>query len=409
MAEIVTIDAIGHRGDGVVDGAAGPLYVPFTLPGERVRIERDGSRARAIEILQPSPERVAPICRHFGKCGGCSLQMLSLEATRKLKRDFVVAALRQHGLETEVGETIGASVASRRRAALTALRIGSKVLLGYHERLSHRLVDIEECPVLVPGIAARLPELRPLLAPLIPARKAVRVNVLQTISGLDISLDGAREPDIRTAASLAHAAKAAGVARLSIDGEPLYTFAEPALDISGVSLVPPPGGFVQASAEAEAAMAGLVTEHLGGAKRIADLFSGAGAFSLALARRASVHAVDSHAPALEALTQAVRRTKNLKLVTTERRDLFAFPLSPQELEKYDGIVFDPPHAGAKGQAAALANSSVSRIAAISCNPATFARDARMLVDGGHRLERVVPVDQFVYSAETEVVGLFSRG
>lgn len=408
MPEIVTIDALGHRGDGIVHGADGPLYVPFTLAGEKVRIERDGARAHAVEILEPSPERVPAICRHFGKCGGCSLQMLPLEATRKLKRDFVVAALRQHGLEVEVGETIGTSIASRKRAALTALCAGPKILLGYHERLSNRLVDIEECPVLMPGIAEKLPRLRALLAPLVPARKSVRVHVLQTAVGLDVSLEGGSEPDPKVAASLAGMAKAAGVARLSIDSEPVLTLAEPVLDVSGVKLVPPPGGFVQASAEAEAAMAGLVTQHLAGAKRVADLFCGIGAFALALARHASVHAIDSNSPALEALALAVRHAKNLKPIATERRDLFAFPLSPQELEEYDGIVFDPPYAGAKAQATALAKSSVPLIAAISCNPATFARDARTLVDGGYRLERVVPVDQFVYSAETELVGLFRR-
>ncbi len=406
MAETVTIETLGHRGDGIVRGAAGPLYVPFTLPGERVLIERNGERARIVEMLTSSPDRVAPVCRHFGHCGGCALQMLSLEGTRKLKRDFVIAALAQQGLIPEVAKTIGVSPASRRRAVLTALRVGQRLVLGYHERLSHQLVDIEECPVLAPAIFGRLAALRDLLFSLLPQRKPVRLTALATSGGLDVSLDGTAASDPSFSVRLAEAAKAAGVARLSIGGEPILTLAEPALEISGVKLVPPPGAFVQASAEAEAAMAGLVVEHLRGAKRVADLFAGIGTFTLALARHAAVQAVENNAAALDALSLAVRRAANLKPVTTERRDLDAHPSSPQELEKYDGIVFDPPRNGAKAQANALAASKVPLVAAVSCNPATFARDARILTDGGYKIERIVPVDQFVYSAETEVVGLF---
>jgi 23S rRNA (uracil1939-C5)-methyltransferase len=202
--------------------------------------------------------------------------------------------------------------------------------------------------------------------------------------------------------------QASGIARLSIEGEPLLSLAEPAISVSGVAIVPPPGAFVQASAEAEAVMAELVARHLARADRAADLFCGVGTFALALAGHTQVHAVESDQPALDALAAAVRRAKGLKRIATERRDLFAFPLSPAELASFDGVVFDPPRAGAKAQAAALAASKVPRVAAVSCNPASFARDARILVHGGYVLERVVPIDQFVYSAETEVVGLFSR-
>jgi 23S rRNA (uracil1939-C5)-methyltransferase len=408
MAETVTIEMLGHRGDGIVRGAAGPLYVPFTLPGERVLVERTGERGRIVEMLAASPERVAPLCRHFGVCGGCALQMLPLEATRKLKRDFVIAALAQQGLTPEVAETIGVPPASRRRAVLTALRAGQRVVLGYHERLSHKLVDIEECPVLVPAISGRLASLRKLLAPLLPQRKPVRVTVLTTTGGLDVSLEGVASPDPSSAVRLAEAARVAGIARLSIGSEPLLSLAEPALVVSGVPLVPPAGAFVQASAEAESIMAGLVVEHLRGAKRVADLFAGIGTFSLALAQHAAVHAVEENGAALDALSAALRRAKNLKPIRVERRDLYAHPLSPQEIDKYDGIVLDPPRNGAKAQAAALAASKAPFVAAVSCNPATFARDARILIDGGYLLERVVPIDQFVYSAETEVVGLFRR-
>ncbi len=408
MADIVTIESIGHRGDGIARGPDGPIYVPFTLPGERVAIERSGERGRMIEVIAPHRERAAPPCRHFGVCGGCALQMMPLAASRRLKRDFVIAALAQQGLEADVAETIGVALSSRRRAVLTALRAGKNLLLGYNERLTNRVVDIEECPVLAQPLADRLAGIRALLQKLVPARKSVRVTALLTRGGLDLNLDGAPPPSSRSMPELARLAAEGNVARLAIGGEPILTLAEPAVEVAGVLLVPPPGAFLQASAEAEAIMSALAIEDLAGARRVADLFCGVGTFALALARHAPVRAVESSQAALDALQAALRRASGLKRVETERRDLFAFPLAAAELGGFDGVVFDPPRAGAKAQAEALAASKVPRIAAISCNPASFARDARILVDGGYVLERVVPVDQFVYSAETEVVGCFRR-
>ena len=408
VAEVVAIETLGHRGDGVAHGPDGPIYVPFALPGERVSIERNGERGKLLEVLAPSGERVPPPCRHFGRCGGCALQMLPLPATRRLKRDFVLAALAQQGLSAEVAATVGVSPSSRRRVVLTAIRAGKEILLGYHERLSDRVVDIEECPILSPPLQARLNSLRALIGSLVIERKPARLAALMSESGIDLNLEGVRPPSPRAVPALAELARHHGVARLSIGGEPVLSLAEPFINVAGVPLAPPPGAFVQASAEAEAIMAELVVAHLATSRNVADLFSGFGAFTLALARRASVRAVDSSQAALDALQAASRRAKGLKRVVTERRDLFAFPLSPAELKGFEGVVFDPPRAGARAQAAALAASSVAQIAAVSCNPASFSRDARILVDGGYKLDRVVPVDQFVYSAETEVVGLFSR-
>ncbi len=412
MREVVVIEAIGHRGDGIATTHDGPLYVPFTLPGERVAVERQAhhkvDRASIVEIIVPSSERVAPLCRHFGTCGGCALQMLPLDATRKLKRDFVVAALRQRGLTPDVAKTFGVPPASRRRTVLTAFRAGKRLILGYHERLSHHIVDIEECPVLALSLQARLGDIRAISDPLLGTSQPARLTMVLTRTGLDLDFEGVPSPDAPTIAKLAKIAGAHGVARLSVNGEPVVTLAEPALDIAGIALSPPPGAFLQASAEAETAMTALVAEHLSEGKRIADLFVGIGTFSLALAHRSAVHAVEANEAALEALARAVRHAAGLKLVEIKRRDLFVDPLSAKELEGFDGVVFDPPFAGAKAQAQTLAASKVPRVAAVSCNPATFARDARILVDGGYVLERVVPVDQFVYSAETEMVGLFRR-
>jgi 23S rRNA (uracil1939-C5)-methyltransferase len=236
----------------------------------------------------------------------------------------------------------------------------------------------------------------------------MRVTALMTEGGADVAIERAAPAIAERLAKLAANAAAAGIARLSVGGEPLLTLAEPVVRIAGVALVPPPGAFLQASAEAEAAMISLVTAHLAGAKHVADLFCGVGTFALALARGAPVLAVETSRRALKALETTARRQQGLKPVTTVRRDLFANPLSAGDLAEIDGVVFDPPRAGAKAQAAALAASGVARVAAVSCEPATFARDARILMGGGYRLDRVVPIDQFVYSAATEIVGLFSR-
>ena len=408
MAEIVRIERIGLRGDGIAETPGGPVFVPFALPGEEVAIDREGERARLIEIVEPSTERGAPICPHFGTCGGCALQMMSLPATRELKRGFVATALSRAGVAAEVEATIGVAVASRRRAVLTAVRTAAGVTLGFNERLSNRIVDIALCPVLMPALAGRLDGIRQTIAPLLPVGRRVRLTALLTRTGLDLDLDGAAHPGGRAVPDLAAFAGAHGIARISIAGEPILTLAEPTIEVAGVPLTPPPGAFLQASAEAEAAMSRLVVEHLAKCRRVADLFSGIGTFALALARHAPVRAVEANQPALDALEAALRQARGLKRIGTERRDLFAFPLAAPELAAFDGAVFDPPRAGARAQAEALAASTVPRIAAISCNPATFARDARILNDGGYALKRVVPVDQFVYSAATEVVGLFAR-
>jgi 23S rRNA (uracil1939-C5)-methyltransferase len=261
----------------------------------------------------------------------------------------------------------------------------------------------------VPELQARLGDIRALVEPFVTGRKPARVTVLLTLAGLDIDIRDTPAPAPRAIAKLGDEAARRGLARLTVGGEAVLTLAEPTLLMGKARVMPPAGGFVQASPAAEALLAANVTRHLAGARRVADLFSGTGTFALPLAEQAGVRALEADRAALDALARAARATRGLKPVETEARDLFAHPLSPQELAGFDAVVIDPPHAGAKAQAEALAASTVPKVAAVSCNPATFARDARILVDGGYRLERVVPVDQFVYSAETEVVGLFSRG
>ena len=405
----VEIGRLGAGGDGVADGPDGPIYVPFTLPGERVRIalEQGEDRAALLEVIEPSPDRVAPICRYFGMCGGCALQHMERGAYLSWKREQVVAALLARGLSAEVEKVRPVPLASRRRAALALGRTKDGVALGYRRARSHDLMEIAACPVLIPRISDRLSKLKTALAPLLGGKREARVTMTETGSGLDILLEGVRPAP---AAFGAFAAKAAalGVTRLTADGESVTLGGTPEVDLSGVRVKLPPGAFLQASREAEGEMVALVRDGVDGAKRIADLFAGLGTFTLALARSAAVDAYEADEAALAALAEAVRMTPKLKPVKTFTRDLFRSPLGAKELQAYDAVVFDPPRAGASAQAEALAKSRVKRLVAVSCNPGTLARDLRILVDGGYRIARVVPVDQFLFSPHIEVVAHLVR-
>ncbi len=405
---VLTIDHVGHRGDGIAQTPEGPVYVPFTLAGERVSVRRDGTRTRLLDIDAPSPDRTEPACPHFGSCGGCSLQHMAAPAYRAWKRDQVVSALHQRGIEAEVDALVPSAPQTRRRAVLTARRTGRALHVGYHERQSHAVIDVSACPVLAPEIVRALPALRDLAAITCPRKGTLRLTVLSTDGGLDIALADAAKITPREEQKLISLAMTAGFARLSLDGEVLITLTDPALSFSGVAVVPPPGTFTQASAIAEEAMAALVTEAIAGATHVADLFSGAGTFALRLARSTPVHAVEGDRSALAALEHGMRHAQGLKPVTTEVRDLFDYPLTKKELKAFDTVVFDPPRAGAKAQAEVLATSDVGTIVAVSCNPATLARDLRVLIDGGYRLYRITPIDQFLWSPHIECVAVLSR-
>jgi 23S rRNA (uracil1939-C5)-methyltransferase len=296
---------------------------------------------------------------------------------------------------------------SRRRAVLTCKRAGEKITLGYHGRRSHALFDLEECPVLMPSIVAGLPGLRA-IGGLLPAGET-RFTLLATPAGLDVSVEGKfRNRDAKAAAAIARIAAEHSFARITLAGETIVERASPVLQTSGIDVVPPPGAFVQAVAQTEDALANAVLERIGRPKRAADLFCGLGTFALAVARRSRVSAFDSDQAAIAALQMAVRHATGLKPVETRARDLFREPLSPRELAQFDGVVLDPPRAGAKAQCEALARSEVPGIVYVSCDPATLARDARTLVDAGYRLGQVVPIDQFLFSAHVELVAAFAR-
>ncbi len=405
----IEIERLGAKGDGVADGPEGPIFVPFTLPGERVRIavEPGSDRARLIELLEASPDRIAPICPHFGVCGGCALQHLESHAYLHWKRAQVVAALKSRGLEAEVEPVRSVPLGSRRRAALVLGRGKAGLALGYRRARSHDLIDVAVCPVLSPRIVERLPKLKEALAPLLGRMREAKVSVTDTENGLDIVVEGIK-PAPATLGAFAGKAASLGVARLTADGESMAPGGPPEVDLSGARVRLPPGAFLQASGAAEAVLAGLVREGVGGAKRLADLFAGLGTFTFALARDAAVDAFEADEAALHALEDAARKTPKLKPVRGLARDLFRAPLSPKELQAYDAVVLDPPRAGASAQAQELAKSSVPKLVAVSCNPGTLARDLRLLVDGGYRVARIVPVDQFLFSPHIEIVAHLDR-
>jgi 23S rRNA (uracil1939-C5)-methyltransferase len=407
MRREVRIERLGAGGDGVA--LNGTLFVPFTLPGELalVEVEPDGKHGKLIEPLEKSPERIKPVCPHFGVCGGCALQHLEKGAYLRWKREQVVAALRSRGLDAEVDTVRPVPLGVRRRAAFTLAKGSDGVVLGFRKERSHEVVDIEFCPVLSPRIVAALPALRATFAPLARAKGELRLNVTETESGLDLAVENARaSPSFL--ATLASKLAALGVMRCTIDGEVVAMTGTPSVNLSGVSVKLPAVSFLQASAEAEAVLVELVRQAVGKAKRVADLFAGLGPFTFALAGTAEVDAFEEDAAALAALAEAARKTQGLKPVRPFRRDLFRSPLTPKELGRYDVVVFDPPRAGAAAQAEALAKSRVARIAAISCNPGTMARDLRTLVDGGYRIARVTPVDQFLFSPHIEMVTELER-
>jgi 23S rRNA (uracil1939-C5)-methyltransferase len=407
MRSELTISRLGAQGDGIAETAEGPVYVPFTLSGDRVTADVEKGRGTAVEFLARSPQRATPICRHFGVCGGCSLQHLETAAYLEWKRQRVTDALSAAGIEAPIEPVLAFGAHTRRRAAFAAIKSASGLAFGYRRAQSHDVIDLQECPLLLPGFEAALPALRSLADALLPSGEA-RITVTACDNGLDVDIEKTSGNLRPFTPARGAAAEAARIIRLTAAGDPLFTTAVPRINLAGVEVELPPGAFLQASAEAEAAMTNIAMDALGKARKAADLFCGLGTFSFAMARRASVNAVESDRRLLAALGAASRRAQRLKPIRALARDLMREPLSPAELNAFDAVLFDPPRAGALAQANALAKSRVPTVIAMSCNPASFARDARILIDGGYTLRRVVPIDQFVFSAHVELAAIFTR-
>jgi len=412
----LTINAIGAQGDGLARFADGkPAFVPLTLPGETVRANMDGARGEVVEILSASADRVAPPCKHFGHCGGCALQHWAAEPYRGWKAEQVRLQLSMEGLETEILPTFAAPPASRRRVALHARKggRGQGARLGFKERRSWNLVPIEACPVTDPRLVAALPALARLAEPFLEHPKsAPTLHVTLTGTGLDIDITGVeRKSGGLSADARMRAAMAAGegdFARVTLAGEIVYGARQPLVKLGPAVVALPPGSFLQAVPAAERAMVDFAVAESQGASRIADLYCGVGTFTFRLAEVGAVHAAEMSPPAIAALKAAIGATPGLKPINAEARDLVKRPVLSTELAKTDVVVIDPPRAGAAEQTVEIAKSKVAKVVSVSCNPATFAKDARALVDAGFRLEKVLPVDQFVWSPHIELVGVFSR-
>lgn len=409
-ARELTIESVGAQGDGLAPGA---IFVPLTLPGERVLARVSADRAELETLLTPSADRVQPPCPQFGECGGCALQHWSPEPYLAWKSEQIRLALGRERIETEILAPFAARPGTRRRLALHARREGGRVRLGFKARRSWRLVDIEVCPVSEPALVAAFPALRRLANAFFEhSKSAPTLHVTVTQTGLDVDVTGVERRSGGLSADglgrAAEAAQAGDMARVTLAGEIIYQARQPTIQVGPATVALPAGSFLQAVAEAEQAMAAFTLEALVGANRVADLFCGVGAFTFRLARQAQIYAADSSAPAVRALAAACASAPGLKTITAEARDLSRRPLLAAEMKKLDAVVFDPPRAGALEQSGEIGRSRAGRAIGVSCNPVTFARDARILVDAGFTLREVKPVDQFLWSPHVELVGVFVR-
>ncbi len=404
MKTETTINRLGHQGDGIGDG---PIFAPRTLPGEVIRGHLVGTVLSDIRVVTPSQHRVAPPCRHYNSCGGCQLQHASDRFVERWKREIVRSALKSHGLEPDFHPSHTSPARARRRATLAARRTKKGATVGFHAGGATMITPIPDCRLLHRDILESIP-FAEVLAQTGASRKAtLAVTVTVSDEGPDVSVIGGKPLDGVLRQSLARVAQLHNVARLAWDGEVIAMSAPPAQKFGPAKVVIPPGAFLQATSEGEMALVAAVCEIARGAGHIADLFAGCGTFSLPLARIGEVLAVEGDAQMVQALDRGWRNCPGLKRVTATARDLFRRPLPADELARFGAVILDPPRAGAAAQVAELAKAKPARIAYVSCNPVTFARDARVLADAGYVLDRVQVVDQFRWSVHTELVAAFS--
>lgn len=401
----VTIARLGHRGDGIADG---PIFVPRTLPGEVVEGELDGDRIAAPKIVTPSPHRVKAPCRHVNSCGGCALQHASDEFVAGWKVNVVREALAARGIEANLAGIETSAPRTRRRATLSVRRTKKGALVGFHAPKSDVITEVPECHLLHPDLIATFPTLRDLAA-LGGSRKGeMSVTVTRSDAGPDVSVRDGKPLDRALETALGQLAGQQGLARLTWNGEVIATMVPPSQLFGRVRVTPPPGAFLQATQAGEAALLATVLDAVDGAKSVVDLFAGSGTFSLPVAEHAHVHAVEGIDAMMTALDAGWRHAEGLHRVTTETRDLFRRPLLPDELNRFDAAVIDPPRAGAEAQVEEIAASDLTRVAMVSCNPVSFARDAGILIRAGFTLGAVKVVDQFRWSTHVEIAAGLTR-
>lgn len=401
----LTIARLGHLGDGI---APGPVFVPMALPGEVVEGVVDGERMAEPKIVTPSPDRVKAPCRHYRACGGCALMHASDAFVAGWKADVVRQALAGQGLEAPFRPTLTSPPRSRRRATFSGRRTKSGAIIGFHGRRSGTISEIPDCQILDPRLTALLPVLEAITVAGGSRKAELALSAAVTDGGVDLAVRNGKPIDPALFADLARIAAGAGIARLTWDGEVIAMSRPPSQRFGRADVVPPAGAFFQATAGGEAALVAAVTDAVGGATPVADLFAGCGTFALPLAEHAEIHAVEGEAAMIAALDAGWRGTQGLHRLTTEARDLFRRPLLPDELNRFGAIVIDPPRAGAEAQSVQIAASRVPIVAAVSCNPVTFARDARILCDAGFRIDWVEVVDQFRWSPHVELSARLSR-
>lgn len=418
MIKTLTIDHLGREGDGVAKTEDGPVFVPYTLPGEVVRVFVERDRGEVVEIVEASPDRIEPACKHFGTCGGCSLQHMKEDTYLDWKRQQVQMVIKKHGIEFEVSPVIPVSKQSRRRAAFSYKAAKNGVHLGFHGKRSSEIVSPEECPVLHPDLEKHLISknvskkaeggFARLASLVVRAKREERMLATVGKNGVSIEMTG-REPsssrfeveELWGATSSFWKVMMNGVLSSVDNGDDV-------IESGGFSLYAPPGAFLQATAEAETALVSNAVSFLKDCKACADLFCGIGTFTLPMAKFATVLAVESEQASIDALKKTVSKTRKIKNIRTLRRDLFKHPISHMELKKIEGVLFDPPRAGASAQCDQIVKSGVGRVSAVSCNPVSFARDARILIDGGFKMTSLQPVDQFLWSHHIELAATFER-
>ncbi len=404
----ISIERLGHLGDGIAMGEAGPIYAPGFLPGEVVEGDLVKDTLTGGKIVTPSPDRVKPPCAHARSCGGCLMQHAADGFVATWKEGIVRGALAGQGLEAPFRPMATSPTRSRRRATLTGRKTKGGVLMGFHARGSDVLVPIPNCQLLHPDLVAAFPGLEAMVKLGGSRSTEVQLTVTRSLAGPDVAVTGGKELDAQMRMDLARLCETHGFARLTWDGETIALRAAPMQRFGRALVAPPPGAFLQATAEGESALLQAVALAIGPARRVVDLFAGCGTFSLPLAERAEVHAVEGEATMTAALEKGARNAEGLKRLTVETRDLFRRPLEPDEFKGVDAVVIDPPRAGAEAQTARLVAAKVPVIAYVSCNPATFARDAKALIQSGYRLDWVQVVDQFRWSSHVELAARLSR-
>ncbi|MEN8831942.1 MAG: class I SAM-dependent RNA methyltransferase [Pacificibacter sp.] len=401
----IEITRLGHHGDGI---AAGPIFAAKTLPGEVVEGDVVGDRIASPSVVTPSPNRVKPPCPHFKSCGGCALQHASDSFVAEWKSDVVRTALSHQGVDLPISGVLTSPDRSRRRATFAGRRTKKGVLVGLHGRASGTLVPVPNCILMTPKIMDGMPALEALVQVGGSRRGEMAMTVTDSDAGLDISVVDGKELDMEMRSELAAVVREHGVIRLSWNGDEVVQETRPYLTFGRARLVPPPGAFLQATRHGEQSLVALMKDAVAGAERVVDLFAGCGTFALPMSEFAEVLAVEGEGAMLESLSDAWKTASGLKPVTVATRDLFRQPLLPDELNKFDAAIIDPPRAGALAQVGELAKSNIASIGFVSCNPVTFARDAKTLIDSGFEVEWLQVVDQFRWSPHVEIAAKFSR-